>query len=199
MSRKMPYLPDREWWVPALHGVAALLFGVLALVWPEITLLALTVLFGAYVLLDGVVGVGGALVARGRPAGDRVWIGLRGLAGIVVGVVTLLWPAITALALLYLIAAWALVVGVLEIVAAVRRRRELRHEWLLGLSGLLAVVFAVLLVLWPAAGALALVTLIGVYAIIFGVVALALAVQLRRLPRGTSGVDRSARRSSATA
>jgi uncharacterized membrane protein HdeD (DUF308 family) len=195
----MPYLSDRDRWVPALHGAAALLFGVLALVWPQITLLALTVLFGAYVLVDGVVALCGALVVRGRPTGDRVWVALRGLAGIVVGLMTLLWPAITTLALLYLIAAWAAVVGVVEIAAAIRRRRELRHEWLLGLSGLLAVLFAVLLVTWPAAGALTLVTLIGIYAIIFGAAALALAFRFRRQQRDFARMNGSPRRRSATA
>jgi uncharacterized membrane protein HdeD (DUF308 family) len=173
----------RYWWVVALRGVAAVLFGLMALIWPGITLFALVVVFGAYALVDGVLTLVAAVGRRNGAAGaggDRVWLIVQGIASIVIGILALVWPSITALALLWVIAAWAVVTGVLEIVAAVRLRRELRREWLLGLSGVLTVLFGLLLVIWPAAGALTLVVLIGVSAIVFGVALLTLGLRLRQ-------------------
>jgi uncharacterized membrane protein HdeD (DUF308 family) len=173
----------RHWWVLALRGVAALLFGLLALLWPGITLFALVLVFGAYVLADGVLTLVAAVRGREAP-GDgpsgRGWLVAEGLAGIAIGVLALAWPGITALAALWIIAAWAVVTGVLEIVAAVRLRRELRREWLLALSGVLSVVFGVLLVVWPAAGVLALITLIGVAALAIGITLVLFSFRMRR-------------------
>ncbi|OLB78695.1 MAG: hypothetical protein AUI14_12500 [Actinobacteria bacterium 13_2_20CM_2_71_6] len=174
----------RNWWVVGIRGAAALIFGLLALIWPAITVLVLVALFGAYALVDGAFALGTAIFGRGATGGSRGWLVVEGIAGIIAGILTIMWPGITALVLLWLIAAWALVTGVLEIVAAVRLRRELRHEWLLALGGALSVLFGIVLIVWPAAGALAVVTLIGIYAIVFGVVLLALAFRLRRLGRG---------------
>jgi uncharacterized membrane protein HdeD (DUF308 family) len=173
----------RNWWAVALRGAFAIAFGVVALIWPGITVYALVLLFGAYAIVDGgfsiVAGLGrGARSAEGT--GGRVWLILAGVAGVIAGVLAFLWPGITAVALLWVIAAWAMATGALEIIAAVRLRRELRHEWLLALSGVLTVAFGILLVVWPAAGVLTLVTLIGVAAIIFGVTLVALAFRLRR-------------------
>src|SRR5262249_13320305 len=136
----------RYWWVLALRGVVAVLFGLLAFVWPGVTLAALVLLFGAYALLDGVAALVHA-VAGG--AGMRWPLALEGLVGVLAGIATLVWPGITALALLYLIAVWAIVTGVLEVVSAIRLRQVIDNEWLLGLSGLASVVFGVLLVVWP--------------------------------------------------
>jgi uncharacterized membrane protein HdeD (DUF308 family) len=178
---------SRYWWAVVLRGIAATLFGVLALVWPGPTVFALVLLFGAYALVDGVFTLASALGRKrddGR-AGSRVWLIVHGIAGILMGILTFVWPSATALVLLWLIAAWALITGVLQIVTAARLRREMRHEWLLALSGALSVVFGVLLIVWPAAGVLAVVTLIGAYAIVFGIALVALGVRLRQNRPGT--------------
>ena len=181
----------QRWWVVALRGVAAVIFGILALVWPGITLGALVLLFGAYALVDGVCALWTAATGGPAASGRRPWLVLEGVAGVAAGIVTFVWPGITALALLAVIAAWALVTGVLEIVAAIRLRREIEGEWLMVLSGVLSVVFGILLFINPAAGALAVTWLIGAYAIVFGAVLLGLAMRLYRLrqrehqPQGT--------------
>jgi uncharacterized membrane protein HdeD (DUF308 family) len=168
----------RNWWALALRGLFAILFGVAAFAWPSLTLAALVILFGAYALVDGVF----ALIAavRAAEAHERWWLFvLEGLAGIIVGIITFVWPGITALVLLYLIAWWALVTGVLEIAAAVRLRRVIRREWTLVLGGLASVVFGLLLLYRPGAGALAVIWLIGIYALVFGVLFLMLGFRLR--------------------
>jgi uncharacterized membrane protein HdeD (DUF308 family) len=114
----------RNWWVLALRGAIAVLFGLLALIWPGITVLALVLLFGAYALVDGVMALYTALFDRGRPRGRTGWLVLEGVAGVLAGIGAVVWPGITALALLYLVAAWALVTGVAEILAAFRLRRH---------------------------------------------------------------------------
>jgi uncharacterized membrane protein HdeD (DUF308 family) len=146
------------------------LFGLMALILPSITLIVLVALFGAYVLVDGVIALGTAIFGDRSTTGRRGWLVVEGIAGIVTGILTFAWPGVTALVLLWLIAGWALVTSVLEIVAAVRPRREIQGEWLLALSGALSVLFGILLVAWPAAGALTVVFLIGAYAIVFGAV-----------------------------
>jgi uncharacterized membrane protein HdeD (DUF308 family) len=184
----------RYWWAVALRGAVALLFGLLALIWPGITVIVLVALFGAYALVDGAFALGTAIFGRRDGAGGRGWLVVEGIAGIAVGILTFAWPGVTALVLLWLIAAWALVTGVLEIVAAVRLRREIQGEWVLALSGVLSVLFGIVLIVWPAAGALAVVFLIAIYAIVFGVVLLALALRLRRLRGGgmATGTQRPA-------
>jgi len=180
----------RYWWVVALRGALAVLFGVTALVWPGITLFALVLLFGVYSLVDGVFTLAAALGWRDRGAtdtGGRIWLFVQGVAGIIIGVLAFVWPGITALALLWLIGIWAIVIGVLEVIAAVRLRRELRREWLLGLSGAATALFGILLIAWPAAGVLTLIALIGISAVVFGVALLAFAVRLRRQQRPATG------------
>jgi uncharacterized membrane protein HdeD (DUF308 family) len=138
----------------------------------------LTLMWGAYAFVDGVF----ALVAafRVRDGGRRMWSLLAvGVLGMAVGVLTFLWPALTALGLLLLIAAWAITTGIFEIVAAIRLRKEIDHEWLLVVSGLASAVFGVLLVVWPASGALALIWVIASFAIVLGVLLVALALRLR--------------------
>jgi uncharacterized membrane protein HdeD (DUF308 family) len=178
----------RYWWLVALRGALALLFGVLALVWPAITIGVLVLLFGAYAFVDGAFALGTAIFGGARAEGRRTWLVVEGVAGILAGLVTFFWPAITALALLWLIAAWALVTGVLEIVTAIRLRRELTGEWLLALTGVLSVIFGIVLLVRPGAGALALIWVIGIYAIAFGAALLFLAFRLRRI-----APDRAAR------
>ena len=176
-----PVLPvlSRNWWLVALRGLAAIVFGVLAFVWPAITLWALVLLFGAYMLVDGIFAIVAAVRAAGREA--RWWLLLiEGVLGVLAGLVAAFWPGLTALALLYFIAAWAIVSGILEIAGAIRLRREIEGEWALGLSGALSLLFGVLLVVIPApADLLSLVWLIGAYALAFGVLLLVLAFRLR--------------------
>jgi hypothetical protein len=142
---------------------------------------------GQFDLLPEQAGQVVADVADDRAAGRRPWLILEGIAGILAGIGTFVWPGITALVLLWLIAAWALVTGVLEIVTAVQLRRELRGEWLLALSGVLSVVFGLLLAIFPGSGAIALIWVIGVYAIAFGIALLVLAFQLRRNAPAAAG------------
>jgi len=176
----------RNWWVLAARGALAVLFGLLALIWPGITVLALVLLFGAYALVDGVMALYTALFDRGRLGGRGAgWLVLEGVAGVLAAIGAIVWPGITALVLLYLIAAWALVTGVAEIVAAIRLRREIEGEWLLILTGALSIMFGLLAFVFPGAGALAVVWLIATYAIAFGVVMVILAFRLRRHGAGT--------------
>lgn len=176
----------RNWWIVLLRGVVAILFGLCAFVLPGITLAALVLLFGAYALIDGILGVVTAIRRHGTT--DRWWVLLvEGLVSFAAGVLTLLWPAITALVLLWVIAAWALVTGVLEIVAAVRLRKAITGEWLLVLGGIASLAFGILLVVFPAAGALAVVWWIGAYALLFGVLLVALAFRLHAWGRSHGG------------
>jgi uncharacterized membrane protein HdeD (DUF308 family) len=170
----------------AIRGAAAVLFGVITLVWPGLTLTALILLFGALALIDGVSMLVAAFTSGSHDGASKALVVLVGLAGVAAGIITFLWPDITALALLFVVAGWAFVTGVLEIVAAVRLRRELRGEWLLALVGVLSVLFAVLIVITPGAGALVITWLIGWYAVFAGVMRLALAWRLRQLDPRTA-------------
>jgi len=175
-----PILPvlSRNWWALALRGLAAIVFGVLAFVWPGITLWALVLLFGGYMLVDGIFAIVAAVRAAGREA--RWWLLLvEGVLGVLAGLVAFLLPGITALALLYLVAAWAIFTGILQIVGAVRLRREIEGEWALILGGVLSVIFGVLLAVLPGPGILALVWLIGAYAVVSGVLLIVLAFRVR--------------------
>jgi uncharacterized membrane protein HdeD (DUF308 family) len=171
----------RRWWMIMLRGVFAVLFGLLAIIWPGITVLALVLLWGAYTLVDGVIEVGVALSQRSAPKEHR-WIhGLLGLLGIAAGVVAFVWPQITALILLLIIAFWALVAGVLQIVAAIRLRKEITNEWFLGLSGAVCVILGVLLIVQPAEGAIGLVIAIATFAIVWGLSLILFGLRLRSL------------------
>jgi len=184
-----PVLPllSRNWWALALRGLAAILFGILAFAWPGITLFVLILFFGAYMLVDGIFAIVAAVRAAGEEA--RWWLLLlEGILGVVVGLVTFFWPGLTALALLYLIAAWAIVTGIMEIVEAIRLRQEIVGEWALILGGALSLLFGVLLVVIPArAGLLSLTWLIGAYAVAFGVLLVILAFRVRNAPSSSEG------------
>src|SRR5690625_418754 len=169
---------SRNWWMLLLRGLAAIVFGILTWLLPAISLATLVLLFGIYVMADGILGVWTAI--KGRKRIDGWWVlFLWGLAGIGIGVLTFLAPGITALILLFYIAAWAIVTGVLEIVAAIRLRKEIRGEWLLILAGLASIVFGVLLMAMPGPGALALLWVIATYAIVFGIILVILAFRIR--------------------
>jgi uncharacterized membrane protein HdeD (DUF308 family) len=168
----------RHWKWIALRGVAALLFGILAMVWPGIVLTVMVLFFGAYAFVDGLFTLIAA--AQMRESGRPLWpLVLVGLLGIVAGMVAFLWPQLTALGLLMLIAGWALVMGVLQIIAAIRLRKALQNEWWLGLSGAVSVLFGVLMISNPGAGAIAVAWVIGAYSVFFGVLLILLAMRLR--------------------
>jgi uncharacterized membrane protein HdeD (DUF308 family) len=168
----------RNWWAVALRGAFALLFGLLTLVWPTLTVVVLVALFGAWALLDGAF----AFAAAWRRAERRqTWwpFLVEGILGVAAAVVTWVWPQITALGLLTVIGVWAIVTGILEIVSAIRLRRMITNEFWLGLAGAASVVFGVLVLIFPGAGAVAIAWVIGWYAILFGVFLLMLGFRLR--------------------
>jgi uncharacterized membrane protein HdeD (DUF308 family) len=169
----------RNWWAVALRGLAGILFGIITFVSPAISLAALVLLFGAYAFADGVLSIVSAVRRRGA---DRWWLLLlQGIVGIAAGVVTWLWPGITAITLLFVIAAWALAGGALQVAAAIRLRKVITGEWLLALSGVLSIALGVLLVAFPGPGALALVIWMGAYAFVFGILLMVLGFKLRGL------------------
>ena len=165
----------RNWWALALRGFAAVLFGLLTFFLPSITLVTLVLLFGAYALVDGVFNV----IAFFRLMSHHWALLIEGVIGVITGILTFLWPGITALALLYLIAFWAIFTGTFEIIAGVRLRKVIANEWLLLVMGVLSLLFGVLILFAPGLGALAIVLWIGAYALVFGIFFLALAFRLR--------------------
>jgi uncharacterized membrane protein HdeD (DUF308 family) len=173
----------RGWRVYAVRGVAAIILGMAALVWPGPTLAVLVYLFGAFAFVDGVAML--AALARGDILARRhAWAtGLSGVAGIVIAIATLVWPGITALTLLYLVAFWAILTGVLQIVAAIELRRVIEGEFWMILGGALSIVFGSLLMVNPGTGLLSLVWLVGFYAIMFGCSSLGVAYRLHRINR----------------
>ena len=168
----------KNWWLLLLRGLAAILFGVLALGWSGLTLLTLILLYGAYALTDGVIAVFAAITGN-APRG-RWWLAIAGLLGIVVGALTFLLPGMTALILLLTIGGWAVAIGVLQIIGAIRLRKEIDNEWFLILGGAISVLFGLGIVANPGAGALAFVWVIAIYAIIAGVLYIGLALQLKK-------------------
>jgi uncharacterized membrane protein HdeD (DUF308 family) len=163
----------------ALRGLAAVVFGVLAFVWPQAATTAIVLLFGAYALVEGILAV--ALAVANVVGERRWWVLLEGITSIVIAAITLLWPGITALALVYLVATWAIVTGILQILAAIELRREIANEWLLILSGIASVVFGVVIIMFPGAGALSILWMVAAYAIVFGALLMALGFKVRKL------------------
>jgi uncharacterized membrane protein HdeD (DUF308 family) len=177
-TQPQPALPilAGNWWALLLRGIAALLFGLAALFWPGLTLFVLIVFFGAYALIDGIL----AIVAGIRGSEGSRWLLLaEGVLGVLAGLVALFWPGITALVLLFVISAWAIVTGLLKVVMAIAFRREIENGWLMVLSGVLSVVFGVILGVLPGVGLLSLVWLVGIYALIFGVALIVLGFRAR--------------------
>jgi uncharacterized membrane protein HdeD (DUF308 family) len=177
-SQPQPALPTlaTNWWALLLRGIAAVLFGLAALFWPGLTLFVLIVFFGAYALVDGIL----AIVAGIRGSEGRRWLLLaEGVLGVLAGLITFFWPGMTALFLLFVISAWAIFTGLLKVVMAIFFRREVENAWLMGLSGVLSVLFGVVLAVLPGAGLLSLVWLIGIYALIVGVVLIVLGFRMR--------------------
>jgi len=168
----------RNWWLLLLRGICAIAFGVLAFIWPGVTLLTLVLLYGAYALIDGVLAIAAAI--KGGVPAPRWWLTVVGLLGIAAGVVTLLLPVVSAFLLLLFIAGWAIAIGVMQIIGAIRLRKEIDNEWWLVAGGVLSVLFGLVLAVQPGAGALALLFVIGAYAIVHGITLVSFALRLRR-------------------
>ena len=171
----------RHWWVPVIRGIAAIVFGIIAFVYPGITIATLVLFFGAWVLIDGIFRVVGAIGHRASDP-DWGWHIVIGIVGIIVGFLTFHAPQITALALIIYVAAWALMIGATEIAFAIKLRREIKGEWFLILMGLASIVFALLLLWNPIAGAAAVIWLIAWYAVVLGVLGIFFGFRLRSLP-----------------
>jgi uncharacterized membrane protein HdeD (DUF308 family) len=167
----------RNWWLILLRGICAVIFGVLTFAWPGVTLAVLVLFYGAFALVDGILALAAA-IGGGAPA-PRWWLALVGLAGVAAGIVTFMMPGLTALVLLYFIAFWAIAIGVMQAVGAIRLRKEIDNEWMLVASGIISILFGIILLAMPGAGALGLLFVIGAYAIIHGIMLIALSMRLR--------------------
>lgn len=168
---------SRNWWMLLIAGLAALVFGILSFIYPGMTLAILVSFYGAYALVDGIFRVIASVNQgeRGQPWGFLLF---SGIISILAGIVTFFYPGITAVALYWIIATWAIVHGILEIAAAIQFRRIVQHDWALGLGGVLSILFGVLLFLYPASGILTLIWLIAIYAVLYGIVEIMLAVRV---------------------
>jgi uncharacterized membrane protein HdeD (DUF308 family) len=166
-----------NWWLLLIRGIAAVIFGILAFAWPGLTLLTLILFWGAFAMVDGVIAVIAAI--KGGVPGPRWWLAIVGACGIIVGILTFAMPGVTALVLLVFIAAWSIVIGIFQIVGAIRLRKEIENEWWLVAGGALSVLFGLALLVQPGTGALVLVWMIAIYAILFGILTVAFALRLR--------------------
>ena len=181
--------PVMSSWSVAVRGIIALVFGFFALTRPASMLLGLVLVFGAYALVEGILTLVSA--AKENPEYGRGWLVVEGLADIFVGLVTFVWPGITALVLTYLIAAWAIIKGIFELVGAIRLRRYIRHEWLYIVGGLVSILLGLAIFGRPMFGALAITSLLGIYGVFFGVVLLGESFNLRRVEKaGLPEVER---------
>ena len=178
MRHPMLQALTKNWWLILLRGLCAIVFGALAFAWPGITLVTLVLLYGAFALVDGLFAIAAAIMG-GAPA-PRWWLAVIGLLGISAGIVTFAWPGMTTLLLLMFIAFWAIATGVMQIIGAIRLRKEIDNELFLILGGILSVVFGIVMLAQPGAGALALVFVIGGYAIVYGVLLVAFSLRLHR-------------------
>jgi uncharacterized membrane protein HdeD (DUF308 family) len=179
----------RNWWALIVRGIIAIIFGILAIILPGLTLRVLVLLFGAYALVDGIF----MLITAFQGAMEhRLLLLIEGIVSIIAGILTLVWPGLTALVLLYFIAFWAIVTGILEVLAAIRLRREIANEWALGIAGVVSVLFGIIAIVHPLSGALAIIWVIGIYAILFGILLIVLGFRLRGGTESTSGAMRGA-------
>jgi uncharacterized membrane protein HdeD (DUF308 family) len=174
----------RNWWLILARGLSAIGFGALAFIWPGPTLLAFVLVFAAFALIDGLLSLIAAI--SGEAPESRWWLALCGIVGVVAGALTFVWPAMTALTLLVFIGCWSVARGALEILGAIRLRKLIDREWWLIAAGVLSIVFGVALLVQPAAGAIALIYVIGAYAILYGILLAMLSLRLRAYSR-TSG------------
>jgi len=178
LEKQMANLLSRRWWVLLLRGLIAIAFSILLWLQPVISIAVLVLLFGAYALSDGILGIWIAIA--GRKEYEDWWTFLLwGIISVIVGILTFIKPGITALMLLFYIAIWAITTGILEIEAAIRLRKEIKGEWLLFLGGLISMAFGILLMVRPLEGALAVFWFIGTYTLIFGIILVILALKTR--------------------
>ena len=181
----MKGLSKRTWGELFFGGIIALLFGIIASVWPDRTLMIIMVFFGVFVLAEGIVTV--AISIMRRTDYERWWLALvGGVIGILIGVLTIVHPFGTTLFMLYMIAVWALITGVISIVTAIRLRRVMNNEWYLVISGIVAVLFSIFIFARPAAAAVTIMWIISAFAILFGILLLVLALRIRKVAEGAS-------------
>lgn len=172
---------QRSWWLLLLRGLIAIVFGVVTFVWPQISLLSLILVYGIYAVADGVLALIAAI--RGGGIAPRWWLALGGVVSILAGALAFVWPGLTALVLIYLIGFWSIMRGALEIFGAIRLRKEIANEWTLIAAGALSVIFGLILVFAPGAGAMGLLWLIAAWAILFGGLLIFLAFRVRTLAK----------------
>jgi uncharacterized membrane protein HdeD (DUF308 family) len=178
----------RYWWSFFLRGILAILFGLAAIFLPGVTLELLALLLAAFLVADGIFSL--MVSFRGRHEVRQWWLLLlEGLAGIIIGLMAFAWPGLTVLAVILIVGVWAVVTGILEIAAAVKLRHEIRDEWLLGLGGAVSILFGIILLVSPGAGAVVLALLIGAYALIFGISMIFLGLKLRRYRTSTVSIE----------
>ncbi len=187
-AREMPAsLPDRPmlhalakgWWLLLVRGIAAIVFGVLAFIWPGLTLVTLVLFYGVFALVDGVLSLVAAFTGGSKPV-PTWWLVVVGLLGIAAGAATFMWPGMTAILLVMFIGVWALVHGIFEIIGAIQLRKEIDNEWMLILGGVLSVIFGAIVLIAPGTGALGLVWAIAAYSIVFGILRITLSLRLRK-------------------
>lgn len=178
VARPMLHSLAENWWLFLLRGLGAILFGLLTFMWPGVTLVTLVLLYGAFALADGIAAIVTAI--RGGPLTSRWWLAIMGGIGVAAGILTFYWPGVTALVLLVFIAVWAIATGITQIIGGIRLRKELDSEWIPIVTGVLSVLFGLLLLARPAAGALAMIFAIGIYAIAQGILTVAFSLRLRR-------------------
>lgn len=175
---------SQYWWLFLLRGIFAILLGLMALFIPGAALTGLIIFLGAYMFIDGIFSIIAAITER-KTNSNWVWLLVTGLFGIIVGIITFYHPFATAAALVYLVAFWALVIGIAEIVWAIRLRKVIQGEGWYILAGILSILFSLMVIFNPIAGALTLTLLFGIYALIIGIMLIALAFRLRNRNRHT--------------
>lgn len=170
----------KVWWVFLIRGLASIIFGALAFAWPGLTIVTLVLFYGAFVLVDGVFALIAAAQGRGSDAMPTWWLVLVGIAGIIAGIGTFVMPALAVLFLITFIGAWAVVRGVFEIVGAIQMRKEIDNEWWLVLSGIISVLFGLIVLIAPGPGAVGLAWAIGAFSIVAGVSLVAFSLRLKK-------------------
>lgn len=178
-DRPMLHALAKGWWLLLLRGIVAIVFGLLAFIWPGLTLVTMVLFYGAFALIDGVLSLWAAFTGAAKPV-PSWWLVVGGIAGISAGVLTFLWPGMTAILLVLFIGAWALVHGIFQIIGAIQLRKEIDNEWTLILGGVLSALFGAIIIVAPGAGALGLVWAIAAYSIVFGILFVALSLRLRK-------------------
>jgi uncharacterized membrane protein HdeD (DUF308 family) len=188
MDSNVTSVGETVWWLVLLRGIFMAVFGIIALASPGIALLTLVWLFGLYAIIDGIAAIMIGIRARGEP--HRVWISVQGVVSVLAGVIALIWPGVTAFALLFVVAFWAIMLGIGEIGGAFASRGSSAWGWTLA-AGVLNVVFGVVLLIWPASGILTLVWLVGIFTLAGGLALILLAFRVRSATKSLAGAFRA--------